>query len=226
MFRDRTWILAGALAAGLLMTISRGPWLAAAIGLALATVPRMMSDWKRGLQWVLLLVLVGGLAWAGLTRYSDPHQPLSALAEDQISVAYRAELYDHYRPFLEARPWVGYGTITWPRVYGMRSVDNAYLQLALSYGLAGLVPFVLMLLLVGGRLLVAALAGKPLLWALLGVEALFVVNMLSVFLGNQLWPLLFVVLGWSEGAIQPAVSVPAKVRIAADSTPRVPVPVT
>jgi hypothetical protein len=83
-----------------------------------------------------------------------------------------------------------------------------------------------MLLLVGGRLLVAALAGKPLLWALLGVEALFVVNMLSVFLGNQLWPLLFVVLGWSEGAIQAAVSVPAKVRIAADSTPRVPVPVT
>jgi len=230
IFRNITWILTGALAAGLLMTISRGPWLATAIGLAIASIPRIMSDWKRGLQWMLLLTLLGALVYAaGLARYTDPGQPQSALAEDQISVAYRAELYDHYRPLLEAKPWVGYGTITWPKAHGMRSVDNAYLQLALSYGLAGLAPFVVLLLLGGCRLLAAALAGRPLLWALLGVEALFVVNMFSVFLGNQLWPLLFVVFGWSEAAILAARAsavAAARVAVRASPTPRAPVPVT
>jgi hypothetical protein len=208
----RSWWITLILLCGLLMTMSRGPWLAAAIGLALASVPRMLRDWRLTLRWIAMLGVLTVVVYVIGFRYSS-EKPLATAAEDHLSVSYRANLYAQYKPIIEARMLWGYGTITWPKAHGMRSVDNEYLQMALSYGMAGLVPFALLLALSAIRLLRLGItqgSADPTPWMLLGVVACFAVNLLSVFLGNQLWPLLFLLLGWGEAVL---CAVPAEERV-------------
>lgn len=208
----RSWWITLILLCGLLMTMSRGPWFSAAIGLTLATVPRMLKDWRLTLRWIAMLGVLTVIVYGIGFRYSS-EKPLATAAEDHLSVSYRANLYAHYEPIIQARMLWGYGTITWPKAPGMRSVDNEYLQMALSYGMAGLVPFALLLALSAIRLLRLGItqgSADPTPWMLLGVVTCFAVNLLSVFLGNQLWPLLFVLLGWGEAVL---CAVPARERV-------------
>lgn len=195
-------VITAALLLGLAMTLSRGPWVAAMCGLTVTLAG--MSSRKRAVLVLCCLVLLAAAGWwmyASAFR-SAPGKPVWDLAEDSLSIAYRADLVGRYEEIVKARPWLGYGTITWPRVQGMRSIDNAFLQLTLSYGLMGSVPFLLMIVLAAARLVRSLGAGGEaagVRWALLGVLVAYSLNLTSVYLGNQAAPLFFLFIGWIEG---------------------------
>lgn len=199
------WIITAVLCAGLLMTMSRGPVLAAALGLAIAAIPSMRRHPKLILRWGLIVLVCVIVAYGLAIRFTSVNPNEFARSEHELSVAYRANLFSQYERVLNERPVWGYGTITWPKSPNMRSVDNGYLQMALSYGLAGLIPFVLLLTGLAARLILsirrAAEIDSSSAYAALGILLFYAVNLMAVFLGNQLLPLLFLTFGWGEAMV-------------------------
>ena len=195
-------VLKAGLVLGLAMTISRGPWLALFCGLLAVQIAR------RGRMGMRFLAVTGALAIGFGALYiaaNHSKQDENDSREDRRSMAYRANLFERYEPALMKHLVEGYGTITWPKADDMPSVDNAYLHQALCYGLLGLCPLALMLLLACGRLIFtedrddAERHAHTLRFALMGVLVCFVLNFSTVYMGNQSVPLLFFFTGAIEG---------------------------
>lgn len=203
-----------AMVAASLMTQSRGPWIATVVGAALASCGTA-SLYKRAFKRVMLGLLVGGcLAYFGARAYlAQPEGGIASYkttlahgSEEQISAAYRTELISRYQEIAMQRSFWGWGTTTWPKLHDMRSVDNAYLLMTLMYGFTGLTLYLLMLGVGLARLLRRALSRselreRALLFALSGIGVAIAVSMATVYLGEQLYPLLFLFLGWGEACL-------------------------
>jgi hypothetical protein len=101
---------------------------------------------------------------------------------------------------------LGWGRNTWPKVGGMESIDNYYLQLTLMHGLTALSFFIAILVSMMVRLgRLGARIPNPrsdeamLAFTLLSIFAAVAFSIATVFLGTQLMPLLAVLCGWAEG---------------------------
>lgn len=205
---SKRWIILFGLIAGSVMTLSRGPWLAVAAGAAIASVGAARNRGRALKRAVTGLVLCGVLFYAvGKSYVSDPvafHAGEEALASAQ----YRTQLLDEYKDIALLRPFWGWGSLYWPRVPGMDSVDNWYLLVTLMYGVTGLVLFVTMLataflLLIRKGMAAADLDGerRALCFTLSGIVMAISVAIATVFLGAQVYPLLFLFLGWSDACL-------------------------
>ena len=213
-FSKQQLILAGLLLA-MVMTLSRGPWLGGVCGLLLATV-----GWSANMRWALkrnlmMLALVGVLVYSGGKAYLDNSAPptdhlntgLAAINSTEVeqSTNYRAQLFDKYLDVVMQRPIGGWGRANWPQVAGMASIDNNYLFIALNSGLVGVGLFLLMLIVASARLLLSGFSAeheetseRAFHFTLLGAIVAVGVTIVSVFMGSQLAPLLFLVLGWAD----------------------------
>jgi O-antigen ligase len=212
-------ILMACLLLGLAMTLSRGPWLGGVCGLIIAAIgfssnPRWAV--KRNFA-VLALILFA--AYSGGKAYLNGPEEMSEVdamslaaryntSEVEQSTAYRAILFDKYVDIVMKRPVWGWGRANWPQVHGMSSIDNNYLFIALNTGLLGVGMFLAMLLLASWRLLRAGLSpeeqnptDRALYFTLFGVIASIGITTASVFMGSQLYPLLFVFLGWADACV-------------------------
>ena len=197
------WKLLGwVLLAGLLMTLSRGPWLAAAAGLICAAIGTARNP-KRGARRAAVILVLGGviLYQAGKTYVSTEDDA----PEEQSSATYRKILIDEYTGIaLQHGVW-GWGRTNWPKVPGMKSVDNWYLLLALMHGVTGSILFLAMNGIAAARLVARGFRSdssnpgeRAFLFTMLGILVSILISVATVFLGAQLYPLLFVFLGWSE----------------------------
>jgi O-Antigen ligase len=192
---------------GLLLTQSRGPWIATIVGVVLASCGTS-ALYKQRFKKVALLLLVGGFFLFLAAKAYLAQSPEGAMSEEQRSAAYRAVLIDRYQDLaLREKLW-GWGTNTWPKIRAMPSVDNAYLLMTLMYGITGLLLYGLMLTVSFTRLIRRALSPQELpaseramLFVLFGVGVSVALSMATVFLGEQLYPLLFLLLGWGEGCL-------------------------
>jgi hypothetical protein len=132
-----------------------------------------------------------------------------AKTEDQETAAYRKELMDKYTAIAQQKILLGWGRNTWPKVPGMVSIDNYYLQLTLMHGLVALSLFVAILVTMMVRLCLRGIkagGGRSdealLAFTLLGIFAAIAFSVATVYLGTALVPLFAVVTGWSEGFLQ------------------------
>ena len=208
-------ILAFGLVAGMVMTLSRGPWLGAVSGLILASVGFSVNTRKAFKRNAALLVLIAVLVYAGGKAYiANSPQPAETLSHGLIvpdateveqSTAYRAVLFDKYVEIVMQRPYWGWGRFNWPQVPGMSSIDNNYLFIALNTGLLGVAVFLTMLMVACWRLVRSGIATEPqdftdraFFFTMLGVIVSVTVSTASVFMGSQLYPLLFLFLGWAD----------------------------
>ncbi|MGA2410168.1 MAG: O-antigen ligase family protein [Candidatus Binataceae bacterium] len=208
---------------GSIMTLSRGPWLGAAVGAVVIFLGRARNRSQAIITFALVCLLVGIPVVQGFKSYVWVAQD-QAGSEMQQTAAYRHDLIERYITIVEERPVWGWGRYDFPVIDGMKSIDNGYLLIALTYGEYVLAVFVALLLWMIIRLLIfcrsehgAVYPGSVAL-TFLAIYVIIVVTIFTVSLGAQLVPLLFLVSGWSDYLIlAPSLKSNVQVRSAPES---------
>ena len=184
--------------------MSRGPWLGAGVGALVVFLGRARNRTK-ALVVTALVILSSRVS----LRCSSPNRtfgsngtkPASVMEE---SAAYRHELLQRYIAIVEESPVWGWGRNNFPTVNGMKSIDNQYLLLALTYGEYALALFAAIIVCTMVRLVGfcrthqgSAFPGSIAL-TLLGCFVTIAVTITTVALLWQAVQLLFLTTGWSE----------------------------
>lgn len=186
----------------LLLTQSRGPWIGAAVGYTIVQIPKF----KHLKLVAALLVLVLGIGGAIIHNYFEKYTNVvdnGTLSEEQESAVYRREMLENYKTIADQGGWLGWGALSFPTVAGQTSIDNAYLLIQLSQGKLGLYLFVL--LAAEGIFTTAYDAftfrtreDRFFAFTLLAALVSLFASLYTVYLGAQLVPVLFFLLGWSQ----------------------------
>lgn len=195
-----------ALAAGVLMSMCRGPWLGAACGAAVMFILHA-RDRKRALVLTCVAVLlVGAPIILAMKGYLSVKRTM-AISTAQETIAYRRELIEQYVEIMLKKSAWGWGHNQWPRIPTMDSIDNQYLLLPLQHGLVSLGFFLAIILWTGGRLCwygVHSVRGSEeseLALTFFASYLVIVVTLTTVYLGAQTVQLFFLLTGWSEGLL-------------------------
>lgn len=185
----------------LLATQSRGPLLGAGVALAVLQIPRFRNT-KRATIVMAVLLIAGGLAAYSYFDHYASGATFGA-SEQQASASYRRQLVENYKPIVEEGGWLGWGQLSHPSVRGQESIDNQYLQVQLGQGRIGLILFMLIGADTIWRLICCTwrfqrrediyfaftlLAAVSSLWVTIG----------TVYLGEQLPQIAFLLIGWSH----------------------------
>ncbi len=193
---------------GMLTTFSRGPILGAVLGWLFIGVGFAKH---RGFQLLVRLTIFALIVFALYEAYEyygmiDRYRAESDLAGN---TAYRTEMNERYFTVAMNRFWWGWGSVGWPTIPGMTSVDNQYLFLFLQHGIfaIGIYTFIMFWILV--RLLLKGLFTESeeadesaLAFTLFAVYLTFCVIFINVFMGMQSMPLFFLFTGWAEGFLK------------------------
>jgi hypothetical protein len=207
-------LLLYAVIGGLLMTQSRGPIVGVGLALVFALLVRKLPLGKATLAFLLFLAAFSSLAYYYGKRYTDVDIN-HARSEEQRNAVYRRELIRTFMPIIKERPAFGWGITTLPTLNGQRSIDNEYLLLAATQGLAGLWLFLLILFGSAVRLYRLArerlrMEDRALVFAHLAVLMGLMTTLTTVYLGEQALVLLFLIVGWIHGmkpTAEPAMAV-------------------
>ncbi len=190
---------------GVVMTLVRGPWMGGFIG-AVLTAVGLSKNRKR-----MLVVMGVGLVAVGIPAGSmfysyDSVGRANAKSDSQETAAYRFELIDKYISIAMQKSALGWGRSTWPKVDGMKSIDNYYLLLALMHGM---IPDALLVVIIFGttfrlvrfemNLPPPKIRGSSFGFTLAGIFMGFAITIATVYVGLTALPVFAVVTGWAEG---------------------------
>jgi hypothetical protein len=201
----KSTIITAVLLAGSVMTIARGPWIGGALG-AIPPLLGRLRDRRRAMivAGALALVFVPA-GYFAFQSYTDV-APGLAMTTSQQTAVYRKELMEKYVGIALDHALLGWGRNTWPKVAGMSSIDNYFLLLSLMHGLLVTAAFGALFLWQGVRLFRLGMrepaASNSLAFTFVGILIAVFVSIVTVYLGEQLVPMFFVVLGWSEVILQ------------------------
>jgi hypothetical protein len=184
-----------------LMTISRGPWIGAFIGAALAAV----GTTKNRQRWLVIFIVVfllGGLAGQlALDAYITPKDG-EILSGEAQTMLYRKVMIEQYKGFLMEKFWTGWGLTTVPKIRGMESVDNAFFLMALQHGVLAPAMFVIMFVYaIISQVKFGIKAARdvvPIGFTFSGIYLMCFIAFATVYMGAQTEPMLFLLLGWGE----------------------------
>lgn len=200
-------VLIAAVAAGLLMTQSRGPWMGMALALVFALLTRTLPLAKAVSLFVVFLALFSAAAYYIGIRYTDKDLSAASNAEQRDAI-YRRELLPNYIPLVKERPAFGWGITTFPKVDGQDSIDNEYLLLAVTQGLVGLALFLAVA--AGSAMRLMRMLFRPmgnqdrwLIVAHLSVLICLLTTLTTVYMGEQVVMVFFLFAGWVQ-AMNPA----------------------
>lgn len=184
-----------------LMTISRGPWIGAFAGAAVAAIGQFRD--RRKWMIVILLALAGGgiAAKAALDAYTTPGID-QVLSDEARTMLYRKVMVDRYMEFLLDKLWTGWGLTRVPKIPGMESIDNAFFLMALQHGVLAVAMFALIFVYAIASQIkfgLRAPAGEPPIgFTFAGIYVMCFVAFATVYMGSQTEPMLFLLLGWGE----------------------------
>jgi hypothetical protein len=204
-------VMTAGLILGSLMTVARGPWIGGFVGGALAMVSRSKNK-KKALTIMLVTMVVTGIpASMAFSSYMDvaPGMPMT---DSQESAIYRKVLMEKYQAIALDHALLGWGRNTWPKVGGMESIDNYYLLLSLMHGLLATGLLVTIMLWMAIRLILHGLkepvGHNSLTFCFAGMIFSVMVALATVYLGENVLPAFFFILGWAEGLLQDPASDP------------------
>lgn len=184
-----------------LMTISRGPWIGAFAGAAVALIGQFRD--RRKWLIVVLLTLVGGgiTAKLALDAYTTPGVD-QVLSDEARTMLYRKVMVDRYMEFLLDKLWTGWGLTRVPKIQGMESIDNAFFLMALQHGILAVAMFALIFVYAIVSQIKFALRAPPgeppIGFTFAGIYVMCFVAFATVYMGSQTEPMLFLLLGWGE----------------------------
>ncbi len=193
---------------GLVMTLSRGPWLSCFMGFIIIGV-----GFSRKRTWSLLarIFMYVCLFFAAISyaKYYANVDPGSTETHQAGTSAYRMKIFLEYISVIMQKPFWGWGTMLWPMKPGMKSIDNQYLWLALNHGLVTLSIFLYMIFSSMIRLLKRGMKNSrnlesdtSLAFTLLAVFVTLFTSFVTVFMNFNIEVLFFLLLGWSEGYLK------------------------
>jgi hypothetical protein len=184
------------------LTQSRGPMLAVGIGYLMVQIPRFKN--KKAAMVVAGILIAGACAgaYSYFSHYTNITDSGAILNEQQGSALYRRQMLERYQPIVQRGGWLGQGLLSHPIVPGMFSIDNEYLLVHLAYGHAGYILFLLvgaetMRRLIANSWNLKAREDQGLAIALLGAMLVFWLSISTVYVGEQLPQIAFLVIGWS-----------------------------
>jgi len=203
------------LAVGSVMTIARGPILGALLGAAVVMVGGSRHRRQLLPAAILAFVVLAPLGYLALMAYLDV-QPGMAMTTSQESAMYRKVMIERYIDIAIEHTALGWGRNTWPKLPGMASIDNYFLLLSLMHGLIATGLLLFLFGWQGVRLFRRGMAephdSNSLALSFAGILLAVFVTLGTVYLGEQVMPALFLILGWSEAYLQRA---PARVAVPA-----------
>jgi O-Antigen ligase len=196
----------GAIALGLFMTQSRGPWVGAILAYMIARIGRA-KNMRRATIITLLLCTIGGTYGYIKVEQYTAGSIWDAKDIEQENAIYRRELLDNYKPIVEKGGFFGYGVVDWPRVPGQPSIDNEFLFLEITQGKLGFWTYVLLAaeaVLASLRAARRATQRTDVYFALcmLGCVLGLMLTLTTVYMGAQSYPLFFLLMGWSQSLRQ------------------------
>jgi O-Antigen ligase len=201
-------IALAAVVAGLLMTQSRGPWIGVALALIFALLMRCLPVAKA----VLVFAAFCAVFLAGALYFTSQYTEKAisqASTEEQRNAIYRRQLLTNYTPLVMERKAFGWGVTTLPAVNGQVSIDNQYLMLAVTEGFTGLAAF--LAIVAGSALKLLRMLSQPipaedrmLALAHLAVLIGLMTTLATVYMGEQVVMLFFLIAGWVQ-AMHPAI---------------------
>jgi hypothetical protein len=203
-FVKKSVIIMAFLLLGLIATFSRGPLLSTIVGFTLVGIGYSQSR-RRSLMIRLGLLFVVGIMGYNIIQTSlDINKGVAG--ESAGSAIYRLELLDlYYEPVMQ-RPWLGWGRTGIPVIEGRKSIDNEYLFSALRNGL--LIPALEILIM---AILIFRLFRRGLrhnkeynedtsfAFCLIGIFIMLGISLFTVYMGLQVEPLFFMLVGLTEG---------------------------
>ncbi len=187
-------------------TQSRGPLLAVAVGYLILQIPKFTNK-KIATSVVAIVIIVSAAgAYQYFSRYTNISDPGAVLNEQQGSALYRRQMNDLYQPIVKQGGFLGWGVLSRPVLPGMFSVDNEFLLVHISYGHFGYILFVLIAAETFRRLVVRSWKlqereDQAFAVTLLAVMAVFWISLTTVYMGEQMPQIGFLLIGWSQSIL-------------------------
>jgi hypothetical protein len=177
-------------------------------------IPRFRNIRTGAIVIVLTVSIGAGAVYAYFQHYTSVSEDKAA-DEAQTSAIYRKQLVEYYAPILEEGGWLGWGTLSHPSVPGLSSIDNDYMLVQLSQGKLGKYTFMLIALESVFTLAMFATKFRSresqfLLFSLLGALIGIFVSLFTVYLGEQVLQVVFLLIGWSQSLQDTNVAVGAR----------------
>jgi len=199
-------IITGTMLMGIMMTLSRGPWLGALFGWASARVGMSKNIRRSFLIFVVSCAVLGGVVYPVFKKYVQGTFT-STRNEEQRNAVYRAELWKNYTPIVNRNPLWGWGADAYPYPPMQPSIDDEYLYILVTRGYIGLVIFIIIstdaiLRLAWVGLRFAKEENRMFSYCLLGNIAGVLLTIGTVYLGSQVVPMFFLLIGWSQAVGQ------------------------
>jgi hypothetical protein len=129
---------------------------------------------------------------------------------EQQNAIYRKQLLVSYSKILHDGGVLGWGIAYYPKAPDQDSIDNEYLLLAVTQGYLGLTLFILLcvgtfLTLIRMLPFATAPPDKWLLFTLLAIFSGLLLTLTTVFLGEQIYQVFFLLAGWAQALRTPAI---------------------
>jgi hypothetical protein len=203
--RRRPLAMTMAVGLGLMETQSRGPWIGCVFGLIIASIG-FAKNRRRAATWA-----ISGLVCAILVTsvVLDKYTAEKTEDVDQQNAEYRRNLYTTYSPLIAEGGMWGWGT---PSIFAQgqmgwtknqTSIDNEYIRIAMQQGYFGFWIFLLIFFFALIHLirLCASLRGREdilFAYCMLGAVLAMAFTLTTVFLGDPMMQLAFLVFGWAQ----------------------------
>jgi O-Antigen ligase len=216
----RSTLRSAAIALGLYMTLSRGPWLGAILGYLITRIGIAKNMRRATILTMLLLVAGGAYGYIKAKEYTSG-DIFAAKNQEQENAIYRRQLLDNYKPIVERGGIFGYGVVSFPKAQGQSSIDNAYLFFQVTQGKLGLWTFLLLsaeCFLCVTQAIRRSTQRTDACFALCigGGIACILFTITTVYLGGPSYPMLFLLFGWSQ-SLRQTQSTSAAVPVASSS---------
>ena len=119
---------------GLLMTMSRGPFLGAFVSISLYLIGQSRHRVKIFVTIGVLMLFFSVPLSFKVAEYLSLER-IEATSSEHETILYRKDLIKNYIRVIKESPWVGYGFLNIPYVGDQKSIDNAYILYSLSWGI-------------------------------------------------------------------------------------------
>jgi hypothetical protein len=188
------------------LTQSRGPMLAVGVAYLILQIPKFKNKKAATVLVAILIAVSTAAAYQYFYHYTNVSDPGAIVNEQQGSALYRRQMNELYQPIVKQGGFLGWGVLSRPVLPGMFSVDNEFLLVHLAYGNAGYILFLLIAAETFRRLIVRSWRlqereDQAFVIVLLAAMAVFWISIYTVYMGEQMPQIAFLLIGWSQSVL-------------------------
>lgn len=185
------------------LTQSRGPMIAVGVGYLILQIPKFKNKKAATVLVAILIAVSAAAAYQYFSHYTNVSDPGAIVNEQQGSALYRRQMNELYQPIVKQGGFLGWGVLSRPVLPGMFSIDNEFLLVHIAYGNSGYILFLLICVETFRRLIVRSWKiqepeDQAFVIVLLAAMAVFWISITTVYMGEQLPQIAFLLIGWSQ----------------------------